>query len=537
MNNPPSIDLAGAKVLIVDDVPANLNILSDALEPAGYEVLAARSGEAALDLALHSRPDLILLDVMMPAWDGFETCRRLKADASTRDIPVLFVTARDETQSVLEGFQAGGVDYLTKPVQTEEVLIRVRTHLQIHFLARELARRNQALDATNQELARKNQELQAEIDQRRRAEQKVSALCQREAERWDLSKFIGQSGEFRRIVEEVGKVQRFTGTSVLISGESGTGKELIARAIHFGGPLLEGPFLPVNCSAIPRELAESMFFGHLRGAFSGAIADHKGYFEQAHEGTLFLDEIGDMPLELQAKLLRVLEDGLIVPIGAAKEKRVAVRVLAGTNVDLQAEVEAGKFRKDLYFRLAGFTIDVPPLRERREDVPLLANHFLRRLASEMGMAEPRLSAEAIAALEQYDFPGNVRELKNLIERSLIESGGGEVRAEHLHFCFSRARPGLPPGAGERFGQTAEVSKAPSLLGSDEEKVLAYVREAGSINNSQCRDLLAVGLHRACYLLRKLHRAGLLNRDHSRRSAQYRQGGTEYQGGKGSVPET
>jgi transcriptional regulator with GAF, ATPase, and Fis domain len=279
--------------------------------------------------------------------------------------------------------------------------------------------------------------------------------------------------------------------------------------------------VPVNCSAIPRDLTESAFFGHVKGAFSGALTDHKGYFEQAHEGTLFLDEIGDMPLELQAKLLRVLEDGLVVPVGGVKEKRVHVRIVAGTNAELQGDLEAGKFRRDLYFRLAGFTIDVPPLREHREDIPLLADHFLRRFASEMGMVEPRLHPEAGAALAQYDFPGNVRELKNLIERALIESGGGVVRPEHLHFCFPPTRCPATPGGGENAGQTAQAAKALFPPGSDEGRILAYVQQTGSITNSQCRDLLSVGLHRACYLLRKLYRVGLLGRDHTRRSAQYR----------------
>jgi len=276
----------------------------------------------------------------------------------------------------------------------------------------------------------------------------------------------------------------------------------------------------VNCSAIPAELFESTLFGHLKGAFTGATSDHKGCFEQADGGTLFLDEIGDMPLALQAKLLRVLEAGHLVPLGGTQEKSVEVRVVAATNAELQPELAAGKFRQDLYFRLARFTIEVPPLRERREDIPLLADHFLGLLAREMGMPKPRLRPEALASLERYDYPGNVRELKNLIERALIESGGGEVGSGHLHFLPDLTRAASPSAAdlprGSEGGLMAGRGGA-----SPEERILAFAGEHGTISNPECRDLLGVGMQRACYLLRKLHLAGRLERDHGRRWAQYR----------------
>ena len=220
---------------------------------------------------------------------------------------------------------------------------------------------------------------------------------------------------------------------MLITGESGTGKELIARAIHFGGPRRQGPFIPVNCPAVPADLAESLFFGHVRGAFTGADADRKGYFELADGGTLFLDEIGDMSLTLQAKLLRVLEDGCVMPIGAARERRVDVRILAATNTDLQATMAQSGFRSDLYYRLAQFTVMVPPLRDHPEDIPLLADHFLQMFAAEMGLPKPPLSDDARSALTAYVFPGNVRELKNIIERALLESEGATIRTEHIRF--------------------------------------------------------------------------------------------------------
>ena len=498
-----------ATLLIVDDVLANRNLLRQTLEPHAYEVLLAPDGETALKAAERARPDLILLDVVMPGLDGYETCRRLQAAESTRAIPVIFITAKDETPSIVEGFRAGGVDYIAKPFQAEEVLARVRTHLRIHRLT--------------QELRRKNEELQAEMDKRRAAEQsearareEVSALAAREAERWGVSGFVGKSAGFGRMIQTLQRAQEFGATSVLITGESGTGKELVARALHFGSPRAKGPFVAVNCSAIPSTLAESTFFGHLRGAFTGADKDRKGCFEQAHGGTLFLDEVGDMPLELQAKLLRVLEDGLITPVGATQSRKVEVRVVAATNAELLSEIEAGQFRRDLFFRLARFTIEVPPLRERREDIPLLAGHFLGQFATEMGMAIPTLSAAAVSELERYDFPGNIRELKNLVERALIESGGGSIGPEHLRFVASR------PGSAGRVepGVSAAASNG-APAGNDDQKILDYIKTRGAINNTECRDLLGVGMQRACYLLRKLLLAGVLQRDSSGRWAQYR----------------
>ena len=384
---------AGARILIVDDVPANLNMLSDALEPFDYTILAAPSGELALRIAERTRPDLILLDVMMPEMDGYETCRRLKQRPETQNIPVIFITTRDEPQSILQGFQAGGVDYVTKPFQPEEVLVRVTTHLKIHRLA--------------SELRRKNAELEAEIEQRHKveaalqtADAQLSSLSERDAQRWGLSGFVGQSQAMAAIVRDIHRLQSFTTTSVLITGESGTGKELVARATHYGSPRARGPFVAVNCCAVPAELAESAFFGHRKGAFSGASSDYAGYFEQAQGGTLFLDEVGDMPLGLQAKLLRVLEDHVIVPVGATLHKKLDVRVLAGTNANLNADVGTGRFRSDLFFRLARFTIDIPPLRERPEDIPFLSEHFLRLFAEDLSLEKVDLPPDLQNAIKK-----------------------------------------------------------------------------------------------------------------------------------------
>jgi len=420
-------DVRGARILLVDDTPANLDVLCALLESEGYDLALAASGEMALKIAARIEPDLILLDVVMPGMDGLEVCRRLGADEQLQSIPVIFISARDQHEDVMAGFQMGGQDYITKPFRDEEVLARVRTHLSIAHLNAVLRRQNEELEAKNRELAE-------EIAQRQQLKGQLSMLSEREAKRWGLEGFVGRSPTVKGIFDEIRLLQENPSTSVLIEGESGTGKELIARAIHFGSALKTGPFVPVNCASMPGELAESLLFGHVKGAFTGAGEDRPGYFEMAHGGTLFLDELGEMPLELQAKFLRVLEDGQVWRVGARQGRQVVVRVVAATNADLQRRIDDGRFRQDLYYRVARFAVVAPPLRERREDIPLLAQHFLELFAAEMGREVPEFSAEVLRSLCQYAFPGNVRELKNIVERALLESRGGPIEIGHLHYA-------------------------------------------------------------------------------------------------------
>ena len=426
-------ELHGSRILLVDDTPANLEVLGALLESEGALVSIAPDGPVALRVAAESRPDLVLLDLMMPGMDGFEVCRRLKANADTADVPVLFVTARDETFAVVAAFEVGGVDYVTKPFRDEEVFARVRTHLRVNQLSRQLAEGNADLQTSNEALARKNEQLEEEAARRQALKGHLSALSEQEAERWGLEGFIGRSPTIHKIFDDIRLVQEAATPSVLITGENGTGKELIARAIHFGSARRDGPFEPLNRAAMRGQLAEPLLFGHVRGSFTGATQDRVGHFEMAHEGTLFLDEMGDMPADLQAKLLRVLEDGEVQRVGAASGRKVDVRVVAATNADLEARIRDGRFRRDLFFRIARFTVQVPPLRERRQDIALLAEHFLRLFAREMGRDAEPLSAAVVAALESYSYPGNVRELKNIVERALMTSRGEPIRPSHLHF--------------------------------------------------------------------------------------------------------
>ncbi|MBT3605732.1 MAG: sigma-54-dependent Fis family transcriptional regulator [Candidatus Latescibacteria bacterium] len=414
------------KVLVVDDQRESLIGLATILKMDGHDVQTATDGADGLRLASTFLPDLFLLDVAMPVMDGFEMCRQLKADPTLKDIPVLFITAHFDQENIVEGFRLGGVDYISKPFRKEELCMRVATHLQLRHTVKALQEKNKMLE---REIAQK-EALSKERDQ---LSDRMSVMSEMEIKRWGIAGFVGQSTAIKEVLNGIERLQQVgMTTSVLITGESGTGKELVARALHFGSDRTMGAFVPMNCAAISGELAESLLFGHKKGAFTGADRDWGGYFTLADGGTLFLDEIGDMPLDLQAKLLRVLEEGAVLPIGGHKEKVVDVRVVAATNVKLEDAIAQGRFRQDLYFRLAGFPIRVPPLRDRTEDIPLLAQHFVTLLANEMGIPIPDISDAAMTLLVRYAYPGNVRELKNAIERALIESGGNIIESQHLH---------------------------------------------------------------------------------------------------------
>lgn len=487
------------RILIADDTPASLTLLASVLEPQGYEILAVSSGHDALKVAARAQPDLVLLDVMMPGHDGFHVCRTLKAEDATRDVPVMFITSRNDTGSVLNGFRVGAVDYIFKPFHAEEVVTRVATHLKISRLTRELQLRNAELE---KEISRRQEAERA----RDRATQRLSTIASREAQRWGLDGFVGSSAHMRRILADIERLRQFGKTSVLVTGESGTGKELVARAIHYQSQRAEGPFIPVNCVAVPGELLESLFFGHVKGSFTGANSDRKGYFELADGGTLFLDEIGDMPSALQAKLLRVLEDGEVTPVGATRSVRVDVRVVSATNADLPAKIALGEFRQDLYYRLARYTVETTPLRDRREDLPQLATHFLKILAAEMGSVPPVLDEGALRALQAHPFPGNVRELKNVMERALILSGGRTVRKEHLQLLpASQTHSPAPQGAPARLSPGALSSEpVPLNLEAAEHTLIQRALAQTGGNVSEAARLLNVNRSR---IYRRMPKAG------------------------------
>ncbi len=401
-------------IMIVDDELFNLDVLEQEFETTGYRIVTAGDGEEALSKAGTCKPDLVLLDILMPKIDGFEVCRRLKTQEQTKDIPVIFMTALSEVEDKVKAFEAGGVDYVTKPFQLEEVLSRVRAHLD--------------LQQARRELAEQNARLREEIDAHNRARQTIEYLREEIQTDHDFEEIIGDSPPLMDVLDKIARVAT-TDTTVLIQGETGTGKELMARAIHARSERSRQPLVKVNCAALPKELIESELFGHEKGAFTGATQPRKGRFELADKGTIFLDEVSELSPEAQAKLLRVLQEQEFERVGGEKSVKVDVRVIAATNKDLAATVDFGHFREDLFYRLNVFLIEVPPLRERRADIPLLAAHFLRKFSALQGRDFTEISPEASAEFQRYSWPGNVRELANVIERSVILSNGPVLQVD------------------------------------------------------------------------------------------------------------
>ncbi len=601
--------ILASDILIVDDEVPNLQLLTQVLSKAGYQSLrSARRPQMAIESAQAQPPGLILLDVRMPEMDGFEVCRRLKQDHRTRDVPIIFVSALQDVQDRVQGFDAGGVDFISKPFQAPEILARVRTHLtlrniQLH-LEKLIDRRTAEVVATNRELeaeilerrriedtlarsekrfrtlferandgiltmasdrisecntrvldmlkrpldeiighhpsefspetqpdGRKSQDKEREVMRRafagesmlfewvhtrsdgepvdlevsmnridvdegptlmviwrditrrkqleaarqranrelKRAYEQIRILKDRlEAENLTLreeiksaskeDEFVGQSHGCHKVLQQVGHVAP-TDATVLILGETGTGKGLIARKIHQLSRRRQQPLVNVNCAALPATLIESEFFGHEKGAFTGAVERKIGRFELADGGTIFLDEIGDLPIELQAKLLRVLQDNEFERIGSSKTRTVDARVIAATNRDLDRLIEQGAFRADLYYRLGVFPIRIPPLRERRSDIPLLACFFITLLQSRFGKNFENVSTPSMEALTAYDWPGNVRELRNIIERAMILSPGTKLeigREFQLARRFTNTSDHTQVDEGEKL---AEVERA------------------------------------------------------------------------------
>ncbi|MBC7921535.1 MAG: sigma-54-dependent Fis family transcriptional regulator [Ferruginibacter sp.] len=415
-----------SSILIVDDVPTNISVLFETLSRSGYKVLVERDGKSAIEQIKFAKPDLVLLDVMMPGMDGFETCRRLKLDPATREIPVIFMTALSQTIDKVNGFNMGAVDYITKPFQLQEVLARVDTHLTLQRLQRELRGANQLLEQRVAERTEALSRALREVEQLKNQLQAENHYLREEIKLTsNFEEIVTQSKLFQKVLRKVEQVAP-THTSVLLLGESGTGKELLARAVHHLSGRKNRPLVKINCAALPASLIESELFGHEKGAFTGAIAQKIGRFELADGGTLFLDEIGELPIELQAKLLRVLQEGELERVGNPKTIKVNVRVIAATNRDLEKEIGEGKFREDLYYRLNVFPIVSPPLRERKEDIPLLAHHFCAKHGPGMGKKIDVIPPDVLEALVAYNWPGNVRELENIIERSLIVSPGRKL---------------------------------------------------------------------------------------------------------------
>ena len=380
-------------ILLIDDDDSIRRVVEYNLREEGYDVTTAPSGTEGLRLFQDCPVDLVLTDIRMPEMDGLDLLARIKA--MQPDLPVVLLTAHGTISSAVEAMKLGAFDYLTKPFDRDRLRATVRKALDMAALATE------------------NRQLRQVV-----------------ADRFSFANMIAGSRAMRAVADTAGRVAQ-TETTVLLDGESGTGKELLAKAIHFHSSRSRGPFVTINCGAIPEQLLESELFGHRRGSFTGAVADKKGKFEVADRGTIFLDEIGELPLMLQVKILRVLQEREIDKVGDTRPVKVDVRVIAATNRDLEKMIADGTFRDDLYYRLAVVSIRMPPLRERADDIPLLVDHFLDKHAERLGKPRPAVEKGVYAAFNRYAWPGNIRELENVIERALVLDRDGVLGMDDL----------------------------------------------------------------------------------------------------------
>jgi len=393
----------GPRILIIDDEESLLEFLSLLFDEEGYQVATAASMTQARARLEESEPDLVLCDILMPDGNGLELLKELRAESP--HTAVIMMTAYSSAKTAIEAMKAGAYDYIPKPFDVEELKVMA----------------GKALEKT--------------------ALEEQNVYLRRELEgKYTFSNIIGSSRKMQEIFRMVERVAR-TGSTVLVHGESGTGKELIARAIHWASPRAEGKFLSINCGALPENLLESELFGHVKGAFTGAVREKRGLFQEADHGTLFLDEIGEMTPAMQVKLLRALQERTVRRVGGNREEPVDVRIIAATNQDLLARIEAGEFREDLYYRVNVIPLHIPPLRQRKEDIPLLVEHFLKKFSDQLGLEEPRrISVEAMHALESHSWPGNVRELENVIERAVALSPEPTLTTKDLPASVLDGRP-------------------------------------------------------------------------------------------------
>ena len=446
-----------ALVWVVDDDPAIRELLSFMVSGAGYQVELFASGAEVL--ARHGPPpSAVLLDLMMPEVDGVAVLKELRRRHPT--LPVIVLTALHDVSRAVEVTKLGGYDYLTKPVDQERMLTTLSRAVSHHSLEDEVAR------------------LKGEL-----------------GERYHLRNMVGSSAAMRTVYDQIEKVLE-SDITVFLSGESGTGKELAAKAIHYGSLRSDGPFVDVNCAAIPEGLQESELFGHEKGAFTGAVSTHPGKFEQAKGGTILLDEVGEMSPSAQARLLRVLQERSLQRVGGTQRIELDVRVISASNRDLELLTSEGRFRQDLYYRLVVFPIHLPPLRERREDVPALVAHFLAKYAADAGKRIERIAPDALEYLVRHDWPGNVRELENVVHRSLLVAAGSELTIADL-----------PPGLGGGGGQAPTAAAGSGVVNLEEmEKhaIRSALEQYGGNLSDAARQL---GIGRST-LYRKLEQYGL-----------------------------
>jgi two-component system response regulator PilR (NtrC family) len=468
-----------AQVLVVDDEPDLRTLYELTLLREGYRVEAAGTLQEAWHLLEQRRFDAVITDMRLPDGLGLELLQRMLAQQ--RPERCIVMTAYGSAENAVEALKAGAFDYLTKPVDLKQ--FRTVVASAIH-------------DTEGQRGAR----LVAAAPQRHVA---AAAAGDRDMAAASLQRLVGESAPMRQVKERVAKVARSM-APVLVRGESGTGKELVARAIHACSHRADGPFVAVNCSAIPETLLEAEFFGAKKGSYTGASADREGYFQAASGGTLFLDEIGDLPLPMQSKLLRAIQERQVRALGSTQEESVDVRVVSATHKDLAADVQAGRFRQDLFYRLNVIEILVPPLRERREDLPALCRALLARIAHESGMPAPPLSEHVLQQLQEHPLPGNVRELENLLHRALALSDGTQLQVDFAPSTASALTPAEPPPADS--GAPAEVAVPRDLqayLDQREREILVRTLRETGFNRTAAAQRLGLSLRQIRYRIARL----------------------------------
>jgi two-component system response regulator PilR (NtrC family) len=445
-------------VLVVDDEPGMREFLEIMLTKEGYEVSIASNGEEAIEKIGKESFDLAIVDIQMPGINGIEVLRNTRE--KNYNTTIIMITAFASHESAIEAMKLGAYDYITKPFKIDEIKLVIKKSLDKNVLEKENTRLKKELDT-----------------------------------KYGFENFIGSSNSIQQIFSLINRVSELN-VNVLISGESGTGKELVARAVHYSGSRKDGPFIPVNCGAIPETLIESEFFGHAKGAFTGATRDKKGLFEEANGGTIFLDEIGDLPIHLQVKLLRVLEEKKVRPLGKTESVSIDVRIISATNKNLEQEIMDNKFREDLFYRLNVIKVAMPPLRERKDDIPMLALHFLHKFATEMDKKITGISNEALEELEKYHYPGNIRELENIIARCVALETNEIIKKDSLPKLNTE---------GDYIDLTDTLNAKDSIdlvLGDVEKQIIENALKSSQGNKSETAKMLGITLRSLRYRLAK-----------------------------------
>lgn len=453
------------KILVIDDEAATRRLMEQALKKQGYEMLTASNGDEGLKKVMEENPDIVLLDIQLPGIDGINVLQKIRE--GNKDVIVIMATAMDDLKVAVNAMRLGAYDYISKPFHIDDLILTVNKAMETSRLRRE-----------------------------------VSTLKEERSREIGIEKIIGISTHVQGILAMVKKVSASEASTVLIQGESGTGKELIAKALHYESPRREKPFMAINCSAVPETLLESELMGHEKGAFTDAKTMRKGIFELADGGTVFLDEIGDMPLQMQTKLLRILEERSFRRVGGTKDIEVDVRILSATNKDLAKVVEEGTFRKDLYYRLQVIPIYLKPIRERKDDIIPLAKHFIGYFNKKFHKDVKRISPDAEKLILEYQWPGNVRELKNVIERAILLGEGNLLTVEHLPVEMA-TKDQEPMGAF-----TFRLPPEGIAIEAVERELLKQALDMTSYNQTRAAKKLGIGVDALRYRMKKF---GFLNK--------------------------